>query len=210
MIHSSPGIAPRWTSSRSEGKPYRLPAIHRGAKSTRPAYQMSCTLGEDSSQQGAYTMDINLLLDKAKKTCSISTDADLAKSLGVSKQALSGYRQGARLPDPVTCAALAGLTGEPLAKVLGIVGEARAISREEKSVWRALATSATMLLLVLACTLPQVHAQDEAQDAGNSSISRNTPHTAYYVKCGQGRTWLVHPESSKTRDRPLGQVHPVG
>lgn len=100
-------------------------------------------------------MDINFLLDKAKEVRSLSTDAELAKAMGVSKQAMSGWRNGARLPDPVASATLAGLTGEPLAKVLGIVGEARAISREEKSVWRKLAASAAVVvLLVSAMPLP--------------------------------------------------------
>jgi len=130
-------------------------------------------------------MDVNKLLDKAKIVRSISTDADLAKALGVSKQALSGWRNGARLPDPVACAALAGLTGEPLARVLGIVGEARAISREEKAVWHKLATSvAAAILLAVAIPLPAAHANG-AQKAALALISRNTPHTAYYVR-GQG------------------------
>lgn len=134
-------------------------------------------------------MDVNKLLDKAKIVRSISTDADLAKALGVSKQALSGWRNGARLPDPVACAALAGLTGEPLARVLGIVGEARAISREEKAVWHKLATSvAAAILLAVAIPLPAAHANG-AQKAALALISRNTPHTAYYVKAG--RTFLT-------------------
>ena len=51
-------------------------------------------------------------------------------------------------------ATLAGLTGEPLAKVLGIVGEARAISREEKAVWRKLAATAVLLAVGMLGTLP--------------------------------------------------------
>lgn len=126
-----------------------------GVVGTQPAYCGRCTLGADSSQQGAYFMDVNKLLDKAKIVRSISTDADLAKALGVSKQALSGWRNGARLPDAVACAALAGLSGEPLARVLGIVGEARAISREEKAVWHKLAASvAAVILLAVAIPLP--------------------------------------------------------
>lgn len=91
-------------------------------------------------------MNVNNLLDKCKEVCGARTDSELAKALGVSKQAMSGYRQGARLPDPVVCATIAGLSGVPLGKVLGIVGEARAISREEKAVWRKLATSTLGLL----------------------------------------------------------------
>lgn len=99
-------------------------------------------------------MDTNKLLDKAKEVCGVRTDGELAGKLGVSKQAMSGYRSGSRLPDPVVCATLAGLTGIPLAHVLGWVGEARAISREEKAVWRKLAATAVMALCAIATTLP--------------------------------------------------------
>ncbi|WP_394694857.1 helix-turn-helix domain-containing protein [Pseudoxanthomonas japonensis] len=77
------------------------------------------------------------------------TDGELAAALGVSKQALSSYRNGHRLPDPVQCATIAGLSGLPLAQVMGIVGEARAISREEKAVWRKLAGSVALLLCAI-------------------------------------------------------------
>lgn len=93
-------------------------------------------------------MDINDLLDAAKTAQKIEFDKDLAPRLGVKRTSISNYRKGVSLPDPVVCAALAGLTGLPLAKVLGIVGEARAISREEKAVWRKLAASAAAILLV--------------------------------------------------------------
>lgn len=75
------------------------------------------------------------------------TDQELAARLGITKQTISGYRNGARLPDAVVCATIAGLSGMPLAQVIGIVGEQRAISREEKAVWRKLAATATLLLV---------------------------------------------------------------
>jgi len=56
----------------------------------------------------------------------------------------------------------------------------------------------------------QAHLPADARNVSLVIFHPITSHNAYYVKCGQGRTWLVHPESSKTRDRPLGQVHPVG
>ncbi|MFT4178280.1 MAG: DUF3693 domain-containing protein [Thermomonas sp.] len=92
-------------------------------------------------------MNVSELLDAAKRKQGIATDMALADALDVSRSAVSSWRKGVQLPDAVRCAALAGLTGEPLAKVLGIVGEARAISREEKSVWRRLAATAAALLL---------------------------------------------------------------
>jgi transcriptional regulator with XRE-family HTH domain len=94
-------------------------------------------------------MDINVLLDKAKEECGVQMEKDLAKRLGVSPQAVSNYRKGRALPDPVVSATLAGLTGVPLARVLGIVGEARAISREEKAVWRKLAATAMVLAIAV-------------------------------------------------------------
>lgn len=99
-------------------------------------------------------MDVNKLLDRCKEVCGARTDADLARRLGISKQALSSYRNGHRLPDPVQCATIAGLSGLPLAQVLGIVGEARAISREEKAVWRKLAATAALLMIVAFPALP--------------------------------------------------------
>lgn len=104
-------------------------------------------------------MEIRDLLDLAKKAQGFSTDMALAKGLGISRSAVSSWRNGVSTPDTVQCAALAGYTGLPLAQVLGIVGEARAISREEKAVWRKLAASAALLALVVAPALfQQAHA----------------------------------------------------
>lgn len=100
-------------------------------------------------------MDVQDLLDTAKAAQNITTDKGLAEALGVTKQAVSNWRKGVSLPDTVTCATLAGYTGLPLAQVLGIVGEARAISREEKAVWRKLAASAALVALLVAPTLVQ-------------------------------------------------------
>jgi transcriptional regulator with XRE-family HTH domain len=90
--------------------------------------------------------EITELLDKAKAACSAKSDNQLAIKLKVSRQAVSGWRHGVSAPDTVTCAKIAEITGIPLARVLGIVGEARAISREEKAVWRRLASAAIVVL----------------------------------------------------------------
>ena len=103
------------------------------------------------------------LLDDAKELHKLESDSALGRALGVKRQTVSNWRNGHNLPDAVACATLAGLTGEPLAKVLGIVGEARAISREEKAVWRKLAASALIVLL----TFSGLHA--EAKNKGFSA-----------------------------------------
>lgn len=128
-------------------------------------------------------MDINILLDTCKEVCKVRTDEELAKKLGVSKQAVSGYRNGARLPDTVTSATIAGLSGIPLAKVLGVIGEARAITREEKAVWRKLAATAALLAVVVFPALPS-HAQ-----AVHEAVSQAT--SMHYAKLKDALWWGV-------------------
>lgn len=99
-------------------------------------------------------MQVLELLNAAKERQGIATDKALAEQLGVTKQAVSNWRKGVSLPDTVTCGKLATLTGLPLAKVLGIVGEARAISREEKAVWKRLATAAALALCAIGVSMP--------------------------------------------------------
>lgn len=127
--------------------------------------------------------DVAVLLDKAKVTLKASSDAELARHLGVTRASVSNWRTGRNLPDVVQCATLAGLTGEPLARVLGIVGEARAISREEKAVWHKLAASAAALFLVLgATTLPGVGARDAQASARSASGHDNGGWSIHYAK----------------------------
>ncbi|AIC13704.1 DUF3693 domain-containing protein [Xylella fastidiosa] len=115
-------------------------------------------------------MEINLLLDKAKEACVVKYDKDLAQKLKIRATSISNYRKGISLPDATVCAELANITGLPLAKVLGIVGEARAISREEKAVWRKLATlAATTLLIGAGITYPT---PSQAQSICESSVMK--------------------------------------
>lgn len=119
-------------------------------------------------------MDVQELLDTAKTSQGLTTDKALAAALGVTKQAVSNWRKAVSLPDPVTCATLAGLTGIPLARVLGIVGEARAISREEKAVWRKLAASVGVFLMALSLSI-------EA-DAADYVTRHDSGPTLHYAK----------------------------
>ncbi|QPC03098.1 helix-turn-helix domain-containing protein [Xylella fastidiosa subsp. multiplex] len=115
-------------------------------------------------------MDINLLLDKAKEACVVKYDKDLAQKLKIRATSISNYRKGISLPDATVCAELADITGLPLAKVLGIVGEARAISREEKAVWRKLATlAATTLMIGTGITCPN---RSQAQPIYENSVMK--------------------------------------
>jgi len=91
--------------------------------------------------------ELKALLDNLKESRSLNSDAALARLLDVKPQTMSNWRKGHNLPDTVACARIAEAAGVPLARVLGIVGEARAISREEKAVWRRLAAAAAVVLM---------------------------------------------------------------
>lgn len=131
-------------------------------------------------------MDVNFLLDKAKMVCGVEFDKDLAPRLGVKPTSISNYRKGVSLPDPVVCATLAGLTGEPLAKVIGIVGEARAISSDEKAVWRKLAATAMTLALGVSFTLP-ARAQDVV-----AAFKAPSNYTLCEIVCASGCPGCCH------------------
>lgn len=146
-------------------------------------------------------MDVQKLLDAAKEAQSIATDKGLAEALGVTKQAVSNWRKGVSLPDTVTCATLAGLTGIPLARVLGVIGEARAISREEKAVWRKLAATAALLAVGVLGSFPGLSQAAQGQEKAGPDI-----HYAKYRMGALGWlgrlfwTWLAHKLPRKKPD----------
>ena len=132
-------------------------------------------------------MTVIELLDAAKKAQGFQTDMALATALGISRSAVSAWRNGVKTPDTVQCAALAGYTGLPLAQVLGVVGEARAISREEKAIWRKLAATAALLAVMVFPALPR-----PAQAATKGILV--TPSYALCeikVRAGEGRDRVV-------------------
>lgn len=93
-------------------------------------------------------MDINNLLDNAQHVCSAKNASELATTLGISRQALSSYRNGHRFPDIVICEKLSKMTGIKLLSVVAMVNEQREVSRDAKAVWRRLANAAAVLILV--------------------------------------------------------------
>lgn len=113
---------------------------------------------------------LNKLLDKCREMRSIPSDAALARELHVTRGSVSNWRTGVSLPDEVACARISDLTGEPLGRVLGLVGEARAVSKDAKAVWRRLANAAALVLLVGAAYMPSPaaakHLVFKAESAG--------------------------------------------
>ena len=99
---------------------------------------------------------INELLDAVRDVTKTRNDSELARRLGITPNAVNNYRHGRAAPNAVVCAKIAEITGIRLAKVLGIVGETRAISQAEKAVWRQLASAAIVVLAMLPA-LAQAH-----------------------------------------------------
>ncbi|WP_374606635.1 helix-turn-helix domain-containing protein [Thermomonas sp.] len=163
--------------------------------------------------------DVAALLDKAKKAMKASSDAELSRSLGVTRASVSNWRSGRNYPDAVQCATIAGVTGVPLARVLGIVGEARAISREEKSVWRKLAASAAAVFLMLAATLPAATpakasgmAAQEATEAFQPSgicIMRRSAYSRLHAAMGQALQVAPPPSARSPVTLPRLHMTPV-
>jgi hypothetical protein len=121
-------------------------------------------------QQDENMDSLNALLDKIKETRSLATDMALADLLGVGRAAVSAWRNGHRLPDPVQCARIAELSGAPLGRVIGLVGEARALSREEKAVWRRIASAAAVLLVALMPTMGKGSASSAAPMTESATV----------------------------------------
>lgn len=119
-------------------------------------------------------MEIQELLADAASRCTPPNYSGLARALGVEPSAVSNWRHGRALPDTVSCGKLADLTGLPVSRVVGMIGEARAISRDEKAVWRRVKAAAAIAWLAVA--LPyDVHASTgaNAEPATTGCIMRN-------------------------------------
>ena len=123
-------------------------------------------------------MQIAEIIDLAKATAGMESDSAFSKYLGLSRTAVGNWRSGVSLPDTVSCERLAGLTGLPLAKVLGLVGEARAHSREEKAVWRKLAATAAMALCAVGFAIGSVEKPQQIHAVGevNSDLGKDAMH----------------------------------
>jgi transcriptional regulator with XRE-family HTH domain len=100
------------------------------------------------------TVQFAEIIQQAKIGAGTTTDGGLARALKVTKQSVSNWRRGISLPDTVTCEKLAVFSGIPLHRVLGVVGEQRAISQEEKRVWRKLAGAALLAGIMLTSAAP--------------------------------------------------------
>lgn len=123
-------------------------------------------------------MNIDELLNAAKTAKGLESDYALAEALETNRASVSNWRHGKHLPNAVMCEKLAVFSGIPLHRVLGIVGEARAVSAAEKRVWRKLA--AAMFVSLVAVATPAM-ARDFPTNGHTHSI-----HYAKSTMCPPG------------------------
>ena len=85
-------------------------------------------------------MDVQELLDKAKRNAGIESDYALAKKLSFTKAAVSKWRNDLGAPDAEGAIKLAGLAGiEPMA-ALAMCEMAKTRDPEKLSFWRTIAS----------------------------------------------------------------------
>lgn len=79
------------------------------------------------------------LLDAAMAKGQIASDYQLAKVIGISHQAISGYRMGLALPKDKVIAQLCALSGDDPHLIVAQIQAERASSPEAKNLWLSMA-----------------------------------------------------------------------
>ena len=79
---------------------------------------------------------VNDLLDEAKEKNGYKSDNQLAIALGITRGAISHYRQNVAKPDAFTIARLSDFTGRPLAEILAMIEAEREKNKEKREYWK--------------------------------------------------------------------------
>lgn len=80
-------------------------------------------------------MKIAKLLDEVKAKTGAKSDGELARNLGVSKQAMSSYYSGHRAPDEFVCLKIAQALEKPLVSIIATVKAASEKDETRRAVW---------------------------------------------------------------------------
>lgn len=123
---------------------------------------------------------IDLLLDKAREKCERPSDRALAEKLRVTASAVSKWRKGGVITEmhATALAAIAGLDGEIVVRVMEEQAETPAQRRVWRSVLDRLSAAAAVLMLVVFAAPGAARAK--AIDSQGFSGS-GQPHSVYYV-----------------------------
>lgn len=140
-------------------------------------------------------MKTDQYLDQAKQASGITSDYGLAKVLGVTRQAVSNWRQARTLPDPLICFRLAELLEINAAQVLADIELERAEHSgrvDHASLWREwvekLGGVAAAVLLGAVLTGPSpAQSRASASSAGDGLYIMSTRRSALEAL----RDWLT-------------------
>ena len=110
------------------------------------------------------------LLDKYKAACAIPSDNACAISLGVTRAAVSKWRNGQAHPDADSVEKMCAKTGQPLRQWLPLIEAERARTPEARKVWLRLAQAAAAVALMVSFGRPDVQA---APAASAHSLAHN-------------------------------------
>lgn len=80
-------------------------------------------------------MKIAELLDAVKAKTGVKSDGELARTLGVTKQAVSKYYNDERAPDEFVCLRIAEILGKPLDTVIATVKAASEKDDTRREAW---------------------------------------------------------------------------
>lgn len=99
-------------------------------------------------------MNTKEYLNEVKRVKGIESDYKLAKYLGITKQAISGYQQNNRVMDDYTAAKIAKVLGIPEIQVIADANAEREKTEERRDFWRKIAEDsrsriAAMLLIMV-------------------------------------------------------------
>lgn len=125
-------------------------------------------------------MTINELLDATKDAKSIKSDGELARMLGVSKQAVSRYYLGERAPDEFACLKIAEALGKPLDTVIATVKASSEKDDTRREAWEnymkrlggvaASLMAGILFLVTLIVTSPTADAAVKPFDYANDRV----------------------------------------
>lgn len=134
---------------------------------------------------------INKLLDKASEACSVTSDRQLAKKIGVSPSAISLWRSGKQIKDDHLMTVIKLAQADPALAVL--VRTEGAESPAEKAgwslVWDRLSPVTTVIggLVLAVCMMPALARAKPVEIKG-----LDEGKAAFCILCSLLRGWLAH------------------
>jgi transcriptional regulator with XRE-family HTH domain len=123
-------------------------------------------------------MKIQELLDAVKAKTGAESDGELARNLGVSKQAMSSYYSGHRAPDEYVCLKIAEALEKPLDSVIATVKAASEKDESRREAWenymKRLGGLAASVLITVCVTVTMLVTSAPAEAAPLQGFSPET------------------------------------